>query len=128
MVVIIDFLDIVPQFVLKVFFSSSSKFFSSGMSGGGRVELKLSPLSLLLGLKRKMLSIAGFFFFTNFSVLSMNVFKYCFSLHIGMFFVEYPKFICSGGRSGQRSRARSRLVYIAFLSSQQLVLELVYTR
>ena len=75
----------------------SSKFFSSGMWGERLVELKpnVSFYALsALGFERKMLSIAGFF--TNISVLSMNVFTYCFSLHTGMFFVEYPKLIRSG--------------------------------
>ena len=101
--------------------SPSSKFFSSGMWEGGLVELKpnVSFSSLAAcGFKKK--NALHLRFFRSFSVLSMNVFKYCFSLHIDMFFVEYPKFICSGERSWQRSQA--------FLSAQQLVLELVYTR
>ena len=76
----------------------SSKSFSSGMLGGGFVELK--PYVFLLGLSRsgfRKKKVLHRRFFTNVSVLLIKALIYCFWLHIGMFLVEQPKRIGSDG-------------------------------
>ena len=63
-------------------------------------------------------------FLMNCSVLFINDLIYCFSLHVGIFFVEYPRFICSSGWSGFRLRFRSISVIIIPLKCSTILLEL----